>query len=171
MTKYEVNKPFPYPHPRPGMEITLSELNEAFFDVKAYLSDPTPDEIRDWRKGKLRYGLYFQDDIPFFILAFENWDLDININILKVKKGEDIDKWLNAEGNIINLYLIDARTNILKAMRTISVSLNCSEGIRDVLEMQSQNYDSVQEVDTKIYEIQNSLTTHQMRSKGKMYKL
>lgn len=169
MIKYEVGQPFPFPSP--GGEVTISELTTTFFDVKTYFSDPTPEEIRDWRKGKLKYGLYIQDHIPFFIIAFENWDLDVSINILKIKNDEDVDKWLNAEGNLINLYLVDARTNILKAMRTMSVHMDFSEGIKDVLELQSKNYDSWQEIDRKIMEVQNTLPTKSMIGKGKMYKL
>ncbi|TDQ73795.1 hypothetical protein CLV99_4232 [Sphingobacterium yanglingense] len=66
MIKYEVNKPFPFPQPNSGGEITLSEITISFFDIKCYLSDPTSNEIMDWRKGSLEYAL-FEKTIVLFL--------------------------------------------------------------------------------------------------------
>ena len=171
MIKYEVNKPFPLPPPMPGAEATLSDITTSFFDVKCYMSEPTPDEIQDWRKGNLRYGLFELDACPFFILAFETWNLDISVNVLKIKKSEDIDTWLNTEGNVINLFLIDAGTNILKAMRMISVPRNVAEGLKDILEEQTHRYDNRDQVEKRIAEIQHTISTDNMISRTKMYKI
>lgn len=171
MTKYEVGNPFPFPHPMPGAEVTLSDISTAFFDVKCYLHDIAPDEIKDWRKGILKYGFFEYDKCLFFIIAFENWNLDCSINILKIKSDEDLENWLNADGNLINIFLIDAGTNILKAMRTFSIPVDLSESVKDILEQQTEKYNNHEEVEKRIAEIQHSITTDEMIKRTKMYKL
>ncbi len=165
MIKYQVNAPFPFAHPMPGADVTLSDITSVFFDVKCYMSDPAADEIRDWRKGKMTVAIYEYDKCPFFILKFADWSLDASINVLLIKSDEQREAWLNTEGNIINLFLIDSQTNVLKAMRTISV--NFSEQFRDLLEQQVEKFDSAAEVVKRIAEIQHSLSTDQMFSRAK----
>lgn len=82
MNSYQVNSQFPFPHPSPGAEVTLSEITTSLFDVKCYLQNPISDEIEDWKRGTLRYALFEQDACPFFILDFKDWNLDCSINIL-----------------------------------------------------------------------------------------
>lgn len=170
MIKYEVNQIFPFPHPAPGAEISLSEISTAFFDVKSYLHEPTPDEIKDWRRGQLRYGFYFEDNIVFFLLKLETFSLDVSINVLKIKTPEHREQWLNAEGKLINIFLIDTKSNILRGMRTLSIPMELADRVKDVLETQ-QDYGTAEAVEKKIIEITGRLTTEQMISKTKMFKL
>ena len=170
MIKYEVNQVYPFPHPQPGLEISLSEINTAFFDVKNYLHNPTPEEIKDWRRGNLKYGFYFENNIVFFLLQLETMSLDVSINILKVKTEEQREAWLNEEGKVINIFLIDAATNILKGMRMFSIPMELAERLKDTLETQ-QNYEDVKIIDEKISEITNRLTTEDMISRTKMFRL
>ena len=165
MLKYEVNKPFPFPHPMPGAEITLSDITTGFFDIKCYMSNPAPDEIKDWRKGKIVTAIYEYQHCPFFIADFGSWNLDASINILKIKTEEQREDWLNAEGNLVNLFLIDSSTNILKAMRTIGV--NYSEQLRDILEQQTEDYEDAASVEKRIAEIQHTVTTPEMIARAK----
>ncbi|GEM63938.1 hypothetical protein SF1_19200 [Sphingobacterium faecium NBRC 15299] len=171
MIKYEVNKSFPFPHPGAGAEITLSDITPSLFDVKCYLNNPVIDEIRDWKKGALTYAIFEQDSCPFFIIEFENWSLDCSINILKIKTDSDREVWLNAEGNLVNLYLIDATTNILKAMRTISLQKDLCEKLRDICEVQTERYENAIECEKRITKIQNLRTTDEMLKMSKKYHL
>ena len=170
MIKYEVNTLFPFPHPSPGAEIAISELNTPFFDVKNYLHNPTTEEIKDWRRGNLKYGFYFENNIAFFLLLLETMSLDVSINILKIKTDEQREVWLNTEGKVINIFLIDTETNILKAMRMFSIPMELAERLKDTLEAQ-QDYEDVKIVDAKIAEISNRLTTEDMITRTKMFKL
>lgn len=164
MIKYEVGKEFPFPHPNRGAELCVSDISTSFFDVKCYLNTPSSEEIKDFKKGKMTIGVYVYDNCPFVILNFKNWNLDVSINVLKIKSDDQRNEWLNTKGNIINLYLIDSNSNVLKAMRTVSV--NFSEDIRDILEKQTESFDNVQEVEIRIEEIQH-LTTAEMFSRVK----
>lgn len=165
MIKYEVNKPFPFPHPMPGAEISLTDITTGFFDIKAYFVEPAPEEIKDWRKGKATIGVYEHDKCPFIIVKFDSWSIDASINILKVKSDEQRDIWLNNEGNQIILFLIDSRTNILKAARMVSVDF--SEGLRDILEQQANTFDSADQVARRIAEIQHGISTDEMFARAK----
>lgn len=165
MIKYEVNTVFPFPNPMPGAEITISDITTAFFDIKCYISNPSPDEAKDWRKGKITIAIYEYDKCPFCIVKFTDWSLDVSVNVLKIQSEQQREEWLNTEGNIINLFLIDSRTNILKAMRTISV--NFSESFRDILEQQTEKYDSAGQVERRIAEIQHTVSTDEMFARAK----
>lgn len=171
MLKYEVNAQFPVPHPSLGMEVTLAEITTALIDVKCYLHTPVEEEIMDWKNGVLQYAIFEKDCCPFFIIAFKDWNLDCSINILKIKSETDQKAWLNGEGNLVNLYLIDAATNILKAMRTISVQAEAAEKLRDICKAQIDRFKNAEDCDEKIIEIQNIRPTHQMIKMSNMYTL
>ncbi len=110
-------------------------LNESFFDLVCVLNSITTSELNDWKEGKLTLYLYEKRDVPYIIFQFGNWSLDVNINILKAR-NDKIAKWLASDSNLINLFLIDEATGILKAMRTISVSLDFAYEIRNICKMQ-----------------------------------
>lgn len=171
MIKYEVNKPFPGINSMPGFDHTRADLSVGFFDIICFASHIRAEEIQAWKKGMLGYGLYVNSDIPFFIIDFDGWTIDVNINILKIKNDEQIDFWLNGEGNIINLFLVDTDTNILKAMRMISIQMNIAESVRDILEKQSQTYETVDEVENRIDAINHAIKTKEMIKNCKMTKL
>lgn len=137
MIKYEVGTRFPHEKYLKHGEIILSMLNTSFFDVLCVLNGISPEEKKDWRKGKLSVYLYEQSNIPFICFAFENWNFDVNINIGKVDEDK-IDDWLNGEANIINLFLVEATTGKLEAMRMISIPVTMAERIRDICENQSE---------------------------------
>lgn len=159
MIKYEIGKQFPHPQYLNKGEITVAMLNAAFFDVVCVLNGIMPIERKDWRKGKLAVCLYEQSHIPFICFVFESWNFDVNINISKVQPDK-IDDWLNSEGNIINLFLVDAITGNLEAMRMISIPTQMAERIRDICEEQS-NYD-LSEIDKTIQATISGISTQFM---------
>lgn len=171
MFRYEVGKPFPFNFAR-GIEECRASVNGAFFDVLYYIKDPKPTDIETWRKDKIVYGVYVEAGIPFFLIDFTpaNWNFDLTLNIFKVQENE-IDDWLNGEGNVITLFLIDADSNILCAMRTISILSSVSEKIRDVMEKQTDVYSSSDEVDVAIQDAMQRLTTAHMITRTKMIRL
>src|SRR5687767_2603111 len=129
MQVYKVGEPFPGKHPMPGADFTVAQLNQKFFDIKAYLRDIKPKEEQQWRRGKIKYGVYVNSDIPFFIIDFDNnsWNIDVNINNLKIQDAHQLDNWLNDDSNVINLFLINTESNILIAMRMISIRMELCE--------------------------------------------
>lgn len=138
MQKYEVGKPFPHQEYLSKGEITSAMLNEAFFDVVCVIRNSTREERQQWKKGSLTVAVFEQLDVPFFIFDFGDWSFDVNINILKIKYEEDVNSWLNSEANTITLFLVDADTGILEAIRYISIPRNFAEKTRDILENQTE---------------------------------
>ncbi len=165
MIKYEVGARFPHDKYLGKGEITIAMLNTSFFDVLCVLNGIAPNERKDWRKGKLTICLYEQSNIPFICCAFENWSFDVNINIGKAT-DEQVEEWLNSEANIINLFLIDAKTGNLEAMRTISIPKSMAERIRDICEVQSER--SVEETDSLIQATLAGISTQFMITNAEM---
>lgn len=137
MIKYETGTRFPHKKYLNRGEITVAMLYEQFFDVVCVLANVSASERKDWRKGNLSVFLYEQNNIPFIAFAFDTWNFDVNINIGKIN-GYNIDTWLNSKANTINLFLVEATTGNLEAMRLISIPAKMAETIRDICEKQSE---------------------------------
>ncbi len=43
-------------------------INGLSFDIIAFFTDLTKQEINVWLKGKIRYGVYIEESIPIFLL-------------------------------------------------------------------------------------------------------
>lgn len=168
-----MGEPFPGKNPMPGADFSIAQLNQKFFDINTYLRDVKPKEEQQWRRGKIKYGVYANSDIPFFIIEFDNNSSNINasINILKIPNTDQIDNWLNADSNVINLFLIDTVSNILLAIRMISIRKQVCEKIRDILEKQSHTYSSPEEAELKTARIQDAITTREMMERAEMFAL
>lgn len=158
--KFEVGSPFPLHNRARGVEQTRIDMNESLFDVCFYSSQSDKDRSM-FTKGKLQYGVYEEQAIPFFILKFEEMSVDSSINFLLVKQ-EKADDWLNATGNIVNLYLIDYQTNILKGMRMISLTTQIVSEIRDTCKKQDGRYETHIEVNSIINSIVQKKSTEDM---------
>ncbi|HKO80165.1 MAG TPA: hypothetical protein VJU78_07220 [Chitinophagaceae bacterium] len=137
-------------------------FSENSFDVVVLMAGINPSEIEDFKRGKLVYGLFVVDYIPFFILDFGNdLNLDCSFNFLKVKP-DDANAWLISTSNLVNLYLKEGTTYVLKAMRTITVNNKNIEEIKTTLKMQGEKYTSPNEVDKKLVKILSQYTTLKM---------
>lgn len=168
---YEVGKPFPHPEQKaPGIEQPRVMVTSGFFDVLFYSLNPQADKAT-FTKKPLRYGVYQQDAIPFFIVDFPgDFNFDVSININKVD-NKHIDEWLNSDNNLVTLYLIDARTNIIHGIRAIGLKHEVAEQIRDICEKQDEHYASVGHVDIVINRITTTFSTGDMIKRTMMYRL
>lgn len=155
---FEVGKLFPWEKYIGLGDTTVAVFNNASFDVVVSFVGPTQDEIKLFRKGNLKTGLFNYKNVPFLYFDFSSYSVDVSLNINKLNDVE-IDDWLNADANVINLFLIDGNTGILHAQRTISI--NYMEDIRDILEVQTQL--SKEETDLLISEATYKYTTDQMQ--------
>ena len=104
-----------------------------------------------------------------FEIDKQRWCFDLSLNVHHIL-GEDAKIWLQSEGKIIRLYLIEGNTNTLKGMRMISINENATNYIRDIYEEQHQNYQSLQEADAKVCKILDSVSTAEMIKRTKMLK-
>lgn len=170
MKSFNVGQVFPDENPVPGHEYAVSELNKEFFDIRAYFKYVTPVEVKMWQRAGIKYGACVISNIPFLLLNFENtgWRLDVTLNILKVQNETQINDWLNNKNTVINLFLLDALTNILLAIRTISIHKEIAELVRNVLKMQTKNYNTIEEVDLRIAGILHTLSIQDMIDRTEM---
>lgn len=166
---YETGKPFPHPNLVPGAEVARVQFTSSFIDVVLYANNITTDELQTFRKGSLTYGIFQEKNVPFMVFDLSGWTFDCSINLLKVP-DDKADQWLNNEGNILTLFLVDAQSNVLLAMRQIGAPHELSEYVRDILDNQVNGYESPVQVDSIITQLTNSLTTDQMIKKSKLWK-
>ena len=111
----------------------------------------------------------------FFIIDFpgDQWRLDAALNIKKVEakkkvQAKKIKDWLKAEDNVINLFLCDMKTNILLAMRMISVDKEIAGQLKKVLKEQDERYVDPLTVDSLFNESFSRYTTDDMIKSTKM---
>lgn len=161
LLKFEVGQMFPIEKYVGRGELVVGAFNEASFDVIISLFDVTSQEINVFRKGEMEIGLFEYKNVPFLYLDFRDFSFDFALNINKLSE-KDIDTWLNMESNLVNLYMIDSESGILKGQRMISISF--LEDIRDVLAKETEL--TVSEVETIISEVNSKYTTKQIRQQA-----
>lgn len=170
MYTYEVGKPFPHPqYLPPGQELARPMITSSFFDVIFYSLNPASDH-RLFTRGKIRYGLYHRNNVPFFIVDFEDFDFDVSLNIHKVA-DEEVEAWLNGDGNLISMYLVDAKQNIIHGIRMVSIKPQIASQIRNICEAQDAAYESAGDVDWAAEQITRQLTTQQMKQRIQLHAL
>jgi hypothetical protein len=152
MIKYERGKPLPLAKlPAPLQEQCRAVFDDNFFMVIYWVPGDEPQLVRHWQKDKLRYGVFAQSAVPFFLLELQpgNWLVEVSLNIKKVHAAA-VDPWLNTRANALTLVLCDQDTNDVLAIRMIGVRWETSEQLKDILEQQDRLYDTPEEVDSVI---------------------
>lgn len=134
MVSYCVGQKFPHDLYLNRGEFMVGMLNDSFMDMIVSLRDITPREITAVESGDVSMFLYQYKESPFVITDFGGGFLfDVSIEITKLPK-EQQNEWLNADGNIVTIFLVDADTGILKAMRVFGV--NFQNELKDICKMQ-----------------------------------
>ena len=72
LTKLSVGSPLPIVNPLPHHDGVYAYVNGASFDLIYWARNPSTDEIKTWTKGKLSYGVFVRNHIPFFLVDFNN---------------------------------------------------------------------------------------------------
>ncbi len=164
MIKLKVGEDFPLMDSSQanGEEKAIVSVNEAFFDIVFYSLDPAGDKYF-FTKKPLKIGVYKNAAIPFIVLEFiGKFALDCTINAFKIK-SEKVEQWhQNYDSNIVNLYMVDARTNNLQAIRLLGVSQKIQHTIKALVELQLKKYNNKEEVDRQIIEITNTVPNEAM---------
>lgn len=170
MTRFEVGQPFPVHNRARGVEETRIDINEEFFDMCFYSSQAAKD-AKMFTKGKMRYGVFVEDNIPFFIIEFVgDMSIEASFNFLKLKQDK-VDHWLNSKANSITLYLIDNQTNILHGMRLIGIKHEVADQFRDACEAQDNTYATHNEVEIKTLSIVKKFSAQELLHKTIMHTL
>ncbi|MGZ2609492.1 hypothetical protein [uncultured Bacteroides sp.] len=135
--RYEVGKTFPLKKYLNLGELTVAVFTSSSFDILVSFGNVTKAEVNVFQKSEFEIGLYSENNVPYIYVNFTDKDnplsFDVSMNIKKLTKEQE-DEWLDYESNVVNLYLVDSNTGVLKAMRTISIDF--MNDIKDILEGQ-----------------------------------
>ncbi|OHD24189.1 MAG: hypothetical protein A2Y38_24870 [Spirochaetes bacterium GWB1_59_5] len=170
----EVGKPFPIKNPHGKNDCVIAAVVGQSFDIYCWIDGVNSKEVQAWKRGWLRYGAYVKDDIPFFLLYFVDvkWPLDISINILAEKeKDRPYQEYLHSAANMVNLMLIDADSNTLKAMRMIGLDNAVAGEIRLACINQLQRYQTSDELNMHLDAIVSTIHTEEMIKASEMREL
>lgn len=136
--RYEVGKIFPLKKYLNLGELTVAVFTSSSFDILVSFGNVTKAEVNVFQKSEFEIGLYSENNVPYIYVNFTDKDnplsFDVSMNIKKLTKEQE-DEWLDYESDVINLYLVDSNTGILKAMRTINIDF--MNDIKDILEDQA----------------------------------
>ena len=115
--KLTVGEKFDHNMPAEGMSIAL--MNGA--PMLAFNFSVTKKDIAKFLNGSLSFGLFFEQNILFFLFKIEeflDWsDLAFTIHLASDEKIDD-----NASYLPFNLVLVDAENGIIKGLRMVTVS-------------------------------------------------
>lgn len=160
MAKFEIGRRFPVRNPDKGSEVIIAEFNDIFFDVYTFFFNVTDIEKQEWNNECVEIKLYVKDLCPFIIFDIGGCMFYSYFNVFSMYQYREIEAWLRNDANTINLLLIDAESEILLAKRTITI--NFSQQMRDVLRRQYLEYEDFDQVDNKIGEISDTISTETM---------
>lgn len=170
MVTYEVGEPYPHKEYYPSREEIRAVTDHSFFHIVYYCIQPDEDGA-NWQKGPLMYGLHIHEDIPCFLihltaigLAFE---VTINVHTLK---DDLVDGWLNSDRTLVPMLLMDAHTNIIRAMRMLSIKPTVATQIRDCLERQDARYSNALAVEKATDTLLNNMNTKQLLQMTTMHR-
>lgn len=158
MQTYAVGQPFPGPSSQ--VESARVMTNDYFFDLAVYIR-PEGDDVEQFRKGRLKIGAVVLESIPFVVATFSNLSFDAAYNILKVQP-DDREKWLLAEGNAMNMYLVDCRDNTILGIRMLGLKPEIVGIIKNGSRETIEKYKTHQDADRAIIRVEQTYTTPQM---------
>lgn len=167
--KLKVGEPIECKPPREGC---MPVINGPSFDLIAFFSDLTKQEINDWLKGKVTYGVFIEESIPVFLLDLgKSWQLDVYLNIHQ--ENEDVRKqFFEGDPNQTRmiLTLVSYSEAIVKAIRTIGIDPVNMLRIKEACFDQLSKYSSKETCLEAAENILNNSGGKQLRKKTKMMK-
>ncbi|MFA5169846.1 MAG: hypothetical protein WC420_03915 [Candidatus Paceibacterota bacterium] len=158
MQKYEVGKLLQEGVTRyqEGVKFGFSQSGA---DMCIFFNAPRAKEIESVKLGKLEIAMYTKEDLIFMLFKFQelHWmDAPYSVHISKPFEFEDL-----AEGSGFGctIFLVDAGTGIIKAIRYIGFSAEFSRRFKiAVLKQKEQPFDKNM-YDSKIQEVYKNYST------------
>lgn len=159
-----VGKTHPVLNQMKGMQNYTVQFNQSFFDGLYYLKMPSATQKATWRAGAMAYGVYTEANIPFLLISFtkEKWQLLTPLNAHMASEA-DKKQWLDGKENVLNLFLLNADSNITEEIRTLKVDAKFSNLVRTACKAQLTQYKSATEVNTAMQQIMQSKNFAQMQ--------
>jgi hypothetical protein len=104
----------------------------------------TAGNIDSFQKGEVSFGLFFEQNILFFLFRIDNFldwsDLAFTIHLSGEKSIEDNGAYLP-----FNLVLVDSATHIIKALRVVTVSPTFRGLLSKIIHQQGgKHFDTIQ---------------------------
>ena len=169
---YAVGKKFPIPNPNGSNDCIKPKITGASFNLLYWIDKPAVEEIKEWRTGPFRYGVFVRHEIPFFLMRFLNlnWNLDVHFEIhLEIEGGTNYDDFLLEPGNVLIMYLIDASTNTLLGLRAVALELSIVTDIKNACLNQLTKYKNSHGSGETANSILKSFSTNQMMKMSRMH--
>jgi hypothetical protein len=160
-----IGKAHPVLNKMKGMQNYNVQFNSSFFDGLYYLKSPNAAQKSSWKSGALSYGVYTEANIPFLLISFtkDKWNFLTPLNSYTANEN-DRKVWIDSKENVLNLFLLNADTNITEEIRTLKVDAKFSTLVRTACKAQLAQYKTAAEVDAatqKIIQTKNFLQMQQ----------
>lgn len=152
--KYEVGQPFPDQR-YVQRDAAIAIFTESFVNITITMESLSRSEIEAFKSRSFTIALYKSQNIPFIAMQFQEFSIDASLDITLLT-AEQQENWLNQNANVMNIFLIEATSGILTAIRTVGV--NFREELKDILEEQTAETN----IDPAIDNIRNRVTTEEM---------
>lgn len=171
MQKYEVGLPFPIHNEVPGVDRCTARLTGASFDVLYYISGANSREIKTFKDTLLRLHVWIYDDIPFIAVSYlgETWTYDITLTVATRDKKDVSQAFIEGKGNAVTLFLIDATTNVILAMRTLGLTDSAAATIKEAARAQLERYEDEAAILTVVNRVYAELSTADIIARGDTY--
>lgn len=136
MEKLEVGKLFKQGKTR-YTEGVRFDITDGGCNLYVFFSNPTGEEIENIKKGNFKTGFYTENNAIFMLFKFGNlaW-MDAPYSVHLSKNLTNFQLFDGGQGLALNVYLIDATTGILKAIRLIGLKTRFSIQLIDAVEKQ-----------------------------------
>ena len=135
MKNYEIGKPFPQEKYLNTGELTTILPVGQFFDVLYCKSKLTDSEIEAFKQGRIKVSLFERYHIPFIIFDYGGGFI-FKVTIDAEKALDEIPEWMTEPANEVTMFLVDAKTGILKSTREIKLPEIFCEKLREILTKQ-----------------------------------
>ena len=131
----------------PPKEGYMPIFNGPSFDIVAFYSNITQDQLDDWLKGEVQYGIYIENQIPVLILDLgKTWSLDVYLNI--IREDEETRRQF-FEGDPthteMHLILVSFEDAVVQGIRTIAIDPNIMVQIKEACFHQLSKFSSKEE--------------------------
>jgi len=168
---YKVGELFPDLNHGVGQDYAIIKVIEGgTFDFLMYIRDPTEMEIEASRSGSIRYAIFTEQYIPFFIIDFGEFSMDAPINIHKLQ-NETVLKWINDQANAVTIVLIDTITNKILGLRVIGINMDAMLHLKRTCLLQFEVYHQALNVDVVTDHLMKKYNTTEMLKRSIKYDL
>lgn len=156
MERYQVGQLFPIEQLCTGQEQYVGIPTTSFFNVLLSLRNISAKERNLFEKGSITAYLFEQEDVPFFVFDFgQGFCFDIAFDITRFDQ-ETLHDWLSSRGNGVTLFLVDAATGIIEAIRLIGI------GFADEFRAVCARQEGQKDIGARARLIQQAFTTQDM---------